>query len=179
MRAAPSCWLALELVGLQCGSGRGRLPSALPLVAAQHNIQAATAPLTAVSPADSIGPGHFLRQGASHEGAEVTFKRLACRDTFSGCIVRAHSALPSLPRCSTRAATPVLNIQQAREIASITKQALLSGQYEFVRCNFANPGRTRGRQLTQPGLRFCFVLGFLRCVIWSKSPLPVACALRM
>ncbi|KAI7842857.1 hypothetical protein COHA_003475 [Chlorella ohadii] len=28
---------------------------------------------------------------------------------------------------------------KAREIARTTKQALLSGQYEFVRCNFANP----------------------------------------
>jgi bisphosphoglycerate-independent phosphoglycerate mutase (AlkP superfamily) len=29
---------------------------------------------------------------------------------------------------------------KAREIAAATKKALLSGEYDFVRCNFANPG---------------------------------------
>jgi hypothetical protein len=30
---------------------------------------------------------------------------------------------------------------KAREIAAATKDVLLSGQYDFVRCNFANPGK--------------------------------------
>jgi hypothetical protein len=29
---------------------------------------------------------------------------------------------------------------KAHEIAAATKAALLSGQYDFVRCNFPNPG---------------------------------------
>ena len=44
--------------------------------------------------------------------------------------------------------------RQAREIARTTKQALLSGQYDFVRCNFANPGALcRGRSLPHAGWR--------------------------
>lgn len=37
---------------------------------------------------------------------------------------------------------------KAREIAAATKQALLSGKYDFVRCNFANPGRRTGEVKT-------------------------------
>lgn len=35
---------------------------------------------------------------------------------------------------------------KAREIADATKQALLSGDFDFVRCNFANPGVLRQPQ---------------------------------
>ena len=53
---------------------------------------------------------------------------------------RAYAPLYSAPCHAHAVPTPVLHYCQAREIAKTTKQALLSGQYEFVRCNFANPG---------------------------------------
>lgn len=64
------------------------------------------------------------------------------------CCARTHALVAARALClSPCRAHAVLMLylclyhyRQAREIARTTKQALLSGQYEFVRCNFANPG---------------------------------------
>ena len=91
---------------------------------------------------------------------------------------------PHCPAVITRAATPILNTQQAREIASTTKQALLSGQHDFVRCNFANPGGTRGQLRDRGSSGHSLVCtSVMRSVCCGVSAggclLPIACALCM
>ena len=103
----------------------------------------------AALPTDPIRPGHFIRQGASHEGGaavqswrqEVT---VGGRGNGHGtgwrtqrCV--AQITIHLLPH-SERIKHSVPSNRQARESAKTTKQALLSGRYDFVRCNFANPG---------------------------------------
>lgn len=56
---------------------------------------------------------------------------------------------------------------KARQIADATREAILSGQYDFVRCNFANPGGRLGGQ----GGR-----GTEPCGVWRRDAAVTAAA---
>lgn len=99
-------------------------------------------------------------QGISFDKAPAMKARCACRRRRRcrcPCLLTSPAAPTSPLHCSlpvsmsaTKCARP-----QAREIAAATKAALLSGQYDFVRCNFPNPGETSLTPCTVPRLRAC------------------------